>query len=110
MSRQPDSPSPRIELQRCTATIQISPIKCESRMGETRHATLVACRVPDSAAGSVSYGVADLSGRAREVAQHEGQDAAVAVVAELLLGIDPAQHLDGTRLAVGGGDRDRELL
>ena len=47
---------------------------------------------------------------AGQVAQHEGEDAAVPVVAQLLLGIDSAEHLDVARLAVRGRDGDGELL
>src|SRR5262245_18761788 len=48
--------------------------------------------------------------RGGEVAQHERQDAAVAVVGELLLGIDSAQDLDRPRLAVCAGHLHRHLL
>ena len=49
------------------------------------------------------------SGGTRQVAQHERQDAAVAVVAELLLGIDAAEHLDGSG-ASAAQDLHRHLL
>src|SRR5262245_36352448 len=49
-------------------------------------------------------------GSARQIAQHEGKDAAVAVIAQLLLRIDPAQHLDGRALAVEAADLHCQLL
>src|SRR5690349_11017289 len=42
--------------------------------------------------------------RSREIAQHERQDTAVAVVAHFLFRIDPAEHLDVLRLGAGDGD------
>src|SRR5215467_15003382 len=72
-------------------TIGISHIKCESRMGETRCRAFTDSCFPNAARGAKTvHGL----GCARQVAQHKGQDAAVPVVAELLFGIDPAQHLD----------------
>src|SRR5436189_1258159 len=58
----------------------------------------------------VAAGLRPCSSGAGQVAQHEGQDAAVPVVEELLLGIDAAEHLDLAGLAIGGGDAHHKLL
>ena len=50
------------------------------------------------------------SGSARKIAQHKRQNPTVTVIAELLLRIDSAQHLDVEGFAVAAGNTDAEHL
>src|SRR5262245_14513229 len=74
-------------------TIGICCFNSESRMGELRHG-FFACRHTQ---------LTDLSSSAGEVAQDEGQDAAVPVIAKFLLRIYAAQHVELARRSVGVG-------